>query len=241
MCDVSQRIQKPMNFAIIAAGDGERLVREGALQPKPLLPLCGQPMLGRLLDIFVQCGAACISIIVNERMADVQRFVRDWQESHPAVSLRVVVRSTPSSMHSLAALCEVMPDGPFICTTVDTVFKADEFARYVTEFQAGGFLFGVTPFVDDEKPLWVVADADRRITAFCDEGPAPYVSAGIYGMDRATIAPILRKCLDSGRSRMRNFQRALLDEGIAIRAHVFNKVMDIDHLSDLKKAEAWLG
>ena len=230
-----------MNYAIIAAGDGSRLAHEGVLQPKPLVPLCGQPMMARLLDIFVRQGAECISVIVNQQMTEVQHFVGQWQLSHPEVDFRLVVRSTPSSMHSLAALCEVMPDGPFVCTTVDTIFREEEFARYVASFAAApGFCFGVTPFVDDEKPLWVTTRPDGTVSAFADNGPAPYVSAGIYGMSREVVQPVLADCLSSGQSRMRNFQRALLQADIPIRAFVFGKVMDVDHKSDIQKAEQWL-
>jgi len=237
-----------MNFAIIAAGEGSRLAQEGIPQPKPLVPLAGQPMIGRLLGIFLRQGAEHISVIVNERMIGVKAFLDEWQRLHSSVSLHVWVESTPSSMHSLAALCRIMPDGPFVCTTVDTIFKEEDFECFVKQFESKStkekseeFCFVVTPYVDDEKPLWVCTDKEDRITAFTDQGPAPYVSGGIYGMDRQTILPILDQCLSSGKARMRNFQRALLDSGIVIRASVINQVMDIDHKSDLEKAEQWLG
>ena len=59
-----------MNFAIIAAGEGSRLVQEGIAVPKPLVELDGRPMIGRLIDIFTACKAESISIIVNEQMTD---------------------------------------------------------------------------------------------------------------------------------------------------------------------------
>ena len=46
-----------MKFAIIAAGEGSRLATEGVTQPKPLIPLCGVPMIERLIRIFHRCGA----------------------------------------------------------------------------------------------------------------------------------------------------------------------------------------
>ena len=41
-----------MNYAIIAAGEGSRLVQEGVAVPKPLVDLDGRPMIRRLIDIF---------------------------------------------------------------------------------------------------------------------------------------------------------------------------------------------
>lgn len=53
-----------MKFAIIAAGEGSRLATEGVTQPKPLIPLCGVPMIERLIRIFHRCGAEEIIIAV---------------------------------------------------------------------------------------------------------------------------------------------------------------------------------
>ena len=61
-----------MNYAIIAAGEGSRLVQEGVALPKPLVDLDGRPMIRRLIDIFLSCDAERISIIVNEQMTAVR-------------------------------------------------------------------------------------------------------------------------------------------------------------------------
>lgn len=39
---------------------------------------------------------------------------------------------------------------------------------------------------------------------------------------------------------MRNFQRALIRDGRKLRAFTFSKVMDIDHATDIVKAERFL-
>ena len=41
-----------MKFAIIAAGEGSRLAREGVDLPKPLVTVGGEPMIERLARIF---------------------------------------------------------------------------------------------------------------------------------------------------------------------------------------------
>ena len=60
-----------MNYAIIAAGEGSRLVQEGVKKPKPLVKLNGVEMVGRLIEIFLKNNAKSINIIVNEEMKDV--------------------------------------------------------------------------------------------------------------------------------------------------------------------------
>ena len=50
----------------------------------------------------------------------------------------------------------------------------------------------------------------------------------------------LNACMERGESRMRNFQRALIRDGLRLRAYPFSKVLDIDHASDIQKAEEFL-
>ena len=64
-----------MNYAIIAAGQGSRLVQEGVKKPKPLVELNGEPLIARLIRIFVQNGAESISVFVNEEMTEVKDFL----------------------------------------------------------------------------------------------------------------------------------------------------------------------
>jgi hypothetical protein len=39
---------------------------------------------------------------------------------------------------------------------------------------------------------------------------------------------------------MRNFQRALITDGLKLKAFVMDKVLDVDHQADIEKAEAFL-
>lgn len=65
---------------------------------------------------------------------------------------------------------------------------------------------------------------------------APLISAGIYGLTPRAFRT-LNDCIGRGESRMRNFQRALVRDGLRLRAYPFQKVLDIDHASDIQKAE----
>lgn len=240
-----------MHYAIIAAGEGSRLREEGVTQPKPLVPIEGIPMIDRLLGIMCRCGAESISIICNAEMTAVQQHLRRYIAEHAQqVPMQLVVESTPSSMHSLARLSQVIPAGKVCVTTVDTIFREQDFAAFIRSFeQTQGGLFAVTSFVDDEKPLWVGAcpvDGALSICGFYDKleqmpsHEQRLVSGGIYGLETQTAWPVLQQCLAQGQSRMRNYQRALIQAGVKLQAYVFDKIMDIDHASDIAKAEQWL-
>lgn len=229
-----------MKFAIIAAGEGSRLSQEGVACPKPLVPVWGTPMIDRLLRIFEDNGATEIVVVVNGQSESVRQHLEQLSLSVP---LRVVVQTTPSSMHSLYALSPYLQDSPFCLTTVDTLFREDEFREYIRKFavsEADG-LMAVTSFVDDEKPLYVAVDGENRITGFHDSREAGdvFVSGGIYCLKPVALG-VLEDCIRRGMSRMRNFQRQLVAEGLRLEACPFGKIVDVDHKSDIRKAEEFL-
>ena len=237
-----------MRYAIIAAGEGSRLASEGVIAPKPLVEVNGECLIDRLIRIFMNNGAEEIVVICNDRTTLVSDHLADVQTcglNGCHVPLHYIVKSTPSSMHSFSAISDELRAGAFCLTTVDTIFREKEFAEYVTLLNkklADGIdgLMGVTDFIDDEKPLYVGVDAGNNITGFYDEKHScTDISGGIYGLSPRAIET-LDGCMQRGESRMRNFQRALITDGRKIEAYRFSKVLDIDHASDIVKAEQFL-
>ena len=230
-----------MNYAIIAAGEGSRLAQEGVAKPKPLVDICGEPMIGRLINLFCRCNAESISIIVNEQMTEVREYIESLSLDIP---LNLVVKTTPSSMHSFFELSRVIPKGRFCLTTVDTIFREQDFRPYVEAMEADeryDGMMAVTDYIDDEKPLYVQTDDDLNITAFRDEryDGAKYISGGIYALNEKAI-DVLADCMERGVARMRNFQRALVDAGLRLKAYPMGKILDVDHTGDIEKAENFI-
>ena len=237
-----------MKYAVIAAGEGSRLAAEGIESPKPLVKVGGEVLIDRLIRIFMDNDADEIVIICNDLTTLVARHLLDIQQNGlkgRPIPLRFMVKSTPSSMHSFFELSPYLTDGPFCLTTVDTIFRPDEFKDYIAAFktaveEGNDGLMGVTDYIDDEKPLYVDVDDDLNITGFLDKSDTcRYISGGIYGLTPKAITT-LNGCIDRGESRMRNFQRALISDGQKLKAYKFSKVLDIDHASDIKKAEDFL-
>ncbi len=230
-----------MNYAIIAAGEGSRLAQEGVAKPKPLVDICGEPMIGRLINLFCRCNAESISIIVNEQMTEVREYIESLSLDIP---LNLVVKTTPSSMHSFFELSRVIPKGRFCLTTVDTIFREQDFRPYIEAMEADeryDGMMAVTDYIDDEKPLYVQTDDDLNITAFRDEryDGAKYISGGIYALNEKAIN-VLADCMERGVARMRNFQRALVDAGLRLKAYPMGKILDVDHAGDIEKAENFI-
>lgn len=253
-----------MKYAIIAAGEGSRLAQEGITAPKPLVKVGGECLIDRLIRVFMANDAEEIVVICNNLTTLVQEHLdaleRDGLDGKK-LPLRHIVKTTPSSMHSFFELSKFLTDSPFVLTTVDTIFRENEFTDYIAAFQkalaegkADGMM-GVTDYIDDEKPLYVEASSPAfsqgegageimclKIVNFLDGDPekkCKYISGGIYGLTPKAI-DTLNRCMAEGQSRMRNFQRGLIADGLTLLAYPFSKVMDVDHASDVEKAEAFL-
>lgn len=242
-----------MKFAIIAAGEGSRLATEGVTQPKPLIPLCGVPMIERLISIFHRCGAEEIIVAVNSARPETHQYLLEFSEANPTFPLRIVVADTPSSMHTFAALAPYLQEAPFCLTTVDTIFQEEAFRAYLhatEQYLLNGYdgCMAVTDFVDDESPLYVAATSQFDITGFHDKiteapnstlGESYFISGGIYTLSPKALITLSR-CMAEGQHRLRNFQRGLLADGLRLKAHLFEKILDIDHANDITKAESFL-
>lgn len=231
-----------MKFAIISAGEGSRLSQEGVVLPKPLVQLNGMAMIDRLVHIFAQNGAEQVVIIVNNEVQQTKDHVAALKRT-VEVPLEVIVKTTPSSMHSFYELSRFLKDDKFCLTTVDTIFREDEFAAFIEAFKASGKdgMMAVTDYIDDEKPLYISTDENLNITGFHDTATSDcrYISGGIYCLTPKAIET-LENCMKKGMSRMRNFQRQLVADGLQLEAYPFSKILDVDHASDIVKAEAFL-
>ena len=231
-----------MNFAIIAAGEGSRLAAGGIETPKPLIAIGGTTLIDRLIAIFMRHKASSISIIVNEEASLV---IEHLQKLSLPIPLNLIIKSTAGSMHSLYELKPFLQNNDFCLTTVDTVFLENEFTDYLNAFHTNRSIDGLmaaTNFIDDEKPLYIATNDKKQITDFCDQRPTNcnYISGGIYCL-RPKALDVLEKTIASGMTRMRDFQRQLIRQGLTLNAFPFSKIVDIDHPCDIATAENFIG
>ena len=225
-----------LKAGIIAAGEGSRLKSEGVSIPKPLVPIEGIPLIERLLKTFSRCGIAEVTCIINEYSLEVKEFVdsRDF-----GIPIRIVVKTTPSSMHSLFALSPYLADARFLLSTVDSIFHEAEFIRFLEHGKSQPRIDGllaVTGFVDDENPLYVALDAANRIQGLEKSEGKSWVTGGLY-----VLSPRIFQEMDSalarGVERLRNFLGHLLHQGYVLEGFPFSKIVDVDHIQDVATAE----
>jgi NDP-sugar pyrophosphorylase family protein len=225
---------------IIAAGEGSRLIEEGSATIKPLIELNGAPMVDRLIRILKEAGFDSIGMIINESSEAVKDYIVFKNFDIP---IEFIVSDTPSSLHSFEKVVRLAGAGDsFYLFTVDTVFKTLEFKEFV-EFCESSLqydaIMGITSYIDDEKPLYAEIKKDT-IRAFRDEkNNCEFVTGGLYYF-RRNPAFELAECVNSGLSKLRNFLRFLIEKKYKIGYFDFSKIIDVDHISDIKKAEVLL-
>lgn len=202
---------------IIAAGEGSRL--RGAGVPKPLVEVGGVPLIERAIRNFEAAGIDRLVVVFNESETDCRDFVR---QRFPHVE--VILKTTASSYETFVLVHEALGERAVI-STVDAVCPAADFVRFVRAAERrDGVVLALTPFVDDERPLWVDVAPDGRINRIGGtSGNA--VTAGIY------VVPPELPSGDFG--RLREFLAALASQF----GEMIEKVVDVDRPEDVVVAE----
>lgn len=229
-----------MNLAILAAGESSRLKAEGLKIPKTMISINGETIIERIIRLSVQNGVSSIYCIINEEELALREF---FISGDFPVPVKLVIRTTESSMHSLFTLAPYLTEEPFLLTTCDSVFDAAEFSGFASSFKNNTEYHGilaVTQYIDDEKPLCVRMDKDYTITSFSDSQKGyEWATGGIYYFSPG-IFKMIKTAHELKISRLRNFLRLLLTNGYRLKGYPFSKIIDIDHLKDIKAAEEYL-
>ncbi len=230
-----------MKVGIIAAGIGERLSRGGVRIPKPLVPLCGEPMIARLIRAAGRLGAESVACIVNDIHPAVSEYLRNRSWPLP---LELLVKTTKNSMESLLALAPFLSGGPFVMMTVDAVFPFHALENLMAagrRMNGAGGMLALTTCTDDDKPLWAEIDPRGRIIAMGDAaaGKTPYATAGFY-----YFSPKIFSAVPPSRTRelsaLRHFLALLPECGHPLYGLPVSTTIDVDHPQDIARAERYL-
>jgi NDP-sugar pyrophosphorylase family protein len=230
-----------MHGLILAGGEGSRLAADGVAAPKALVPVGGVPQLVRLARRLEDLGCRSLTCLVREGV-DLEPVAADLERLR--IPSLVKICRTPSSLHTLVEGLTVIPDGPVFCTMVDTVMRTSDWARLyrgMDGWLAAGAdaALAVTPFIDDERPLFATANRDGRVIAIGDRlMHAATVTGGVYGLSPRARA-IAHAAVNAGVERMRTFLRALVLTGYDVRAVEIATIIDLDRRRDLELANAW--
>jgi len=228
---------------ILAAGLGERLRAGGIAVPKALVRVGGRTLLSHALSAVAEAGAQQAVIAVNGRDADSVELA--LREEAPPLPVELVRRTTASSFETFVGITHhFRGESHALVAMVDGVFEPGaalrfgETAREVVEVPGGGTpdgLIGVTDRRDEDRPLRVAFDADRRILAI---GPgaeqSAWSTAGLYLLPQRAfeLAEV-----SEGVAALRDLLAGLVGSGLRLRAEPLGTVVDVDRPDDLAAAE----
>jgi NDP-sugar pyrophosphorylase family protein len=117
-----------------------------------------------------------------------------------------------------------------------TVFRATE--RSLAE--GADMVLAVTPYVDDESPVYVRRERGGVVRALSEEPmEPPCVTGGVYGLS-AGSRDAAADAVARGVVKMRGFLKALVAAERRVVAVEVARIIDIDRPSDLQTANAWL-
>jgi NDP-sugar pyrophosphorylase family protein len=229
-----------MKVGILAAGAGSRLRASGFLMPKPLLPIAGVPLIGRLLGAVQPLMPEAIICIINNQGASVADYVL---RHYPTLPVQFVQRDTASSYESFMVLCAHLHDAPFLVTTVDSVFPPDFLPQFVAAAsqQPGiGMMLSLTTFIDDEKPLHVRLDTHQRIVQLGDAArDSAYVTSGFYYCS-PRISAACAALAPTRVSALREFLGWLQQHDYWLQGYLAPKTIDVDRPQDIAVAEQFV-
>ncbi|PJC57417.1 MAG: nucleoside-diphosphate-sugar pyrophosphorylase [Ignavibacteria bacterium CG_4_9_14_0_2_um_filter_37_13] len=228
-----------MNLAIIGAGESSRLKEEGLNVPKHLITINGEYLIDRIIRIGYENGFQKVYCIINTKEKELQKHLL---EENFKIPVELIVKDTESSMHSLFELSPFLLNESFCLATTDSVFLEKEFSDFLkisSKEDAVGVL-AVTQYIDDEKPLCVGFDEQNMILNFSDDKNGyNWVTGGLYYFS-PLIFNEMQTALQNDIIRLRNFLRLLIKQNYKLKAFPFSKIIDVDHISDIEKAEDFL-
>jgi NDP-sugar pyrophosphorylase family protein len=232
-----------LSGAVLAAGRGQRLRTVSGVVPKPLVHLCGQPLLLRQIDLLTKIGASPIHVIIN---SETHGLMHQGGLSMPD-TVELLVCDTANSMESLLLLGEHIAPGFFVLITVDAVLYASDMQTFVTnatkiattpQLRLDGVL-GVVKWRGDADPLFAqIAQQDGLITAF-GKRQSPMVTAGVYLFSTEIFVHVDEARL-RGLDAMRRFFAMLLEKGRRLGALELPRAIDVDDATDLRAAHEML-
>ncbi len=218
---------------ILAAGAGSRLRAGGFAMPKALVPVAGVPLIEHVIGNFVAAGITSIAIILNDEARACAAWVRT---RFPDLDLRLVVKTTGSSLESFQEVARRADPAPALISTVDAWCPTREFLRFVAaarRYPEDATVLALTPFVADERPLWASVDPTGRVTRLGGESGA-LVTAGLYLVPQR----VRQLAVPSGLDRLRDLLAWLLARGEPVYGVSIPVVVDVDRAEDVALAEA---
>ena len=216
----------------MAAGEGTRLRPLTERWPKPVLPIDGRPVVGRLLRELAAAGCGDVWVITGHLAEQVERLVGDGS----AFGVEVRFARQPDVLGSADAVQRALAAGektPLLVSAADTLYTAGDVARFAAAYRSSDAAGAVA--VRTDPPPGAGRGAVRRVDGVVermrDDDPGnPWSAAPLWALD----APIAeRLCRDRPPYELENAFQAAIDAGERVMAIEIGKTRDLTYPLDL--------
>ena len=188
---------------VLAAGFGTRLRPLTISRPKPLLPIMGEPMLARMLDMLVSWGVDDIKVNAHHHADQIERFVNEYCGEHDhdngggvriSVSREDAILGTGGALRPLA---DWIGDEPFWLINGDVVAEDLDPEPIEAAFENGG-RFAACWMSEDFGPRTIEADPEGRVCNWRSDdsgcaGTYTYCGVALLSPDVVRYLPPPRK------------------------------------------------
>jgi glucose-1-phosphate thymidylyltransferase len=194
-----------MKVIILAAGYATRLYPLTLNQPKPLLPVAGQPMIDFVLDNLAPIGGLDrIYVVTNAKFAGhFERWAADYGARKTKLNFTIVNDGSTDDSNKLGAIGDIHfvlesqhVDDDIIVVAGDNLFseKLGDFGRFCREKKAPVLaVYDVGDLEQIKKYNSISVDKDGRITFFEEKPKTPtstVTGIALYYYPRSSLALI---------------------------------------------------
>jgi glucose-1-phosphate thymidylyltransferase len=201
-----------MKVIILAAGYATRLYPLTLTQPKPLLPVAGQPMIDYVLDNLAPIGAIDrIYVVTNAKFAGhFQQWSADYRANKAKLNFTIVNDRSTDDTNKLGAIGDIHfvltsqnVTDDIIVVAGDNLFseKLSDFGRFCREKNAPVLaVYDVGNLEEIKKYNAINLDGDGRITFFEEKPKNPtstLTGIALYFYPKSTL-PLIKQYIAEG-------------------------------------------
>ena len=184
---------------VLAAGFGTRLRPLTLSRPKPLLPVMGEPMLARILDMLVSWGVEDITVNAHYLADQIEDFVKEYQ-GDAAKGVKISVSREDEILGTggvLRPLRAWIGDEPFWLVNGDIVVEDLDPEPIEEAFEQSG-RFAACWMSEDFGPRTIEADPEGRVCNWRSDdagfpGTYTYTGVAILSPEVADYLPPVKK------------------------------------------------
>ena len=197
-CSVKE-VQMVRKAIVLAAGFGTRLRPLTLSRPKPLLPVMGEPMLARILDMLVSWGVEDITVNAHYLADQIEDFVNEYQ-GDAAKGVKISVSREDEILGTggvLRPLKSWIGDEPFWLVNGDIVVEDLDPEPIEEAFEQSG-RFAACWMSEDFGPRTIEADPEGRVCNWRSDdagfpGTYTYTGVAILSPEVADYLPPVKK------------------------------------------------